>query len=296
MAAKSAGLMPMGFVESVGERINALFVQMAYYGPRRPSEGKVRLLSTDIPRTLDAVRQTVFDVRVAGNWLATRPENDPARVGMYGHSYGAATAGRVAQEDPRVLAAMPIAAPVENPFFPNTHVADIHVPLLSVLAEEDNSIGALGNNLIELNFNAENKPARLIRVTDAGHWNFTDICGLTMGFSAGCGDGERQTMPGVQFTYLDIEIGRGIASAYALRTLLGRKRTTAPIVSFGEVQRPENQALCEAVGIDVKNAGGRYVDRPFVEDGNVITARKWDDVPALTDVIVRILSSNDLRT
>ncbi len=44
----------------------------------------------------------------------------------------------------------------------------------------------------------------------------------------------------------------GIASAYALRTLLGRKRTTAPIVSFGEVQRPENQALCEAVGIDVK--------------------------------------------
>ena len=44
----------------------------------------------------------------------------------------------------------------------------------------------------------------------------------------------------------------GIASAYALRTLLGRKRTTAPIVAFGEVQRPENQALCEAVGIDVK--------------------------------------------
>ncbi|MBK7949480.1 MAG: DHH family phosphoesterase [Deltaproteobacteria bacterium] len=44
----------------------------------------------------------------------------------------------------------------------------------------------------------------------------------------------------------------GIASAYALRTLLGRKRTTAPIVSFGEVQRPENQAFCEAVGIDVK--------------------------------------------
>lgn len=44
----------------------------------------------------------------------------------------------------------------------------------------------------------------------------------------------------------------GLASAYALRTLLGRKRTTAPIVSFGEVQRPENQALCEAVGIEVK--------------------------------------------
>ncbi len=44
----------------------------------------------------------------------------------------------------------------------------------------------------------------------------------------------------------------GIASAYALRALLGRKRTTAPLISFGEVQRPENQALCEAIGIEVR--------------------------------------------
>ncbi len=44
----------------------------------------------------------------------------------------------------------------------------------------------------------------------------------------------------------------GIASAYALRALLGRKRTTAPLISFGEVQRPENQALCDAIGIDVR--------------------------------------------
>ncbi|MBX7103679.1 MAG: alpha/beta hydrolase family protein [Gemmataceae bacterium] len=82
-------------------RINALFVQMAYYGPRRPSEGKVRLLSTDIPRTLDAVRQTVFDVRVAGNWLASRPENDPARVGILGTSLGSMMAALCAETEPR---------------------------------------------------------------------------------------------------------------------------------------------------------------------------------------------------
>jgi protease I len=46
-----------------------------------------------------------------------------------------------------------------------------------------------------------------------------------------------------------------------------------------------------SIAIDVKNAGGKYVDRPVVEDGTVITARKWDDVPALVDVIVRVLSS-----
>jgi nanoRNase/pAp phosphatase (c-di-AMP/oligoRNAs hydrolase) len=44
----------------------------------------------------------------------------------------------------------------------------------------------------------------------------------------------------------------GIASAYALRALIGRKRTTAPLISFGEVRRPENQALCDAVGIEVR--------------------------------------------
>ena len=44
----------------------------------------------------------------------------------------------------------------------------------------------------------------------------------------------------------------GIASAYALRALLGRKRTTAPLISFGDVQRPENRALCNAIGIEVR--------------------------------------------
>jgi nanoRNase/pAp phosphatase (c-di-AMP/oligoRNAs hydrolase) len=44
----------------------------------------------------------------------------------------------------------------------------------------------------------------------------------------------------------------GIACGYALRSLLGRKRTTAPLISFGEVQRPENRALVEALGIEVR--------------------------------------------
>jgi nanoRNase/pAp phosphatase (c-di-AMP/oligoRNAs hydrolase) len=44
----------------------------------------------------------------------------------------------------------------------------------------------------------------------------------------------------------------GIACGYALRVMLGRKRTTAPLVSFGEITRPENGALVEALGIDVR--------------------------------------------
>jgi nanoRNase/pAp phosphatase (c-di-AMP/oligoRNAs hydrolase) len=44
----------------------------------------------------------------------------------------------------------------------------------------------------------------------------------------------------------------GIACGFALRALLGRKRTTAPLISFGSVQRPENQALVQALAIEVR--------------------------------------------
>jgi nanoRNase/pAp phosphatase (c-di-AMP/oligoRNAs hydrolase) len=44
----------------------------------------------------------------------------------------------------------------------------------------------------------------------------------------------------------------GIAGGYALRALLGRKAPTAPLISFGEVKRPENQAMVRALGIEVR--------------------------------------------
>jgi protease I len=45
-----------------------------------------------------------------------------------------------------------------------------------------------------------------------------------------------------------------------------------------------------SIAIDVKNAGGRYVDKPVVEDGNLITSRKPDDVSVFSDAIIRALS------
>lgn len=81
--------------------IAALFVQMAYYGPRRPAGSKVRMLSMDIPRTMAAVRQTVLDVRVAGAWLASRPEIDASRIGILGTSLGSFVAALTAETEPR---------------------------------------------------------------------------------------------------------------------------------------------------------------------------------------------------
>ena len=45
-----------------------------------------------------------------------------------------------------------------------------------------------------------------------------------------------------------------------------------------------------SIAIDVKNAGGLYVDKPVVEDANLITSRKPDDVPVFTEAIVRALT------
>lgn len=45
-----------------------------------------------------------------------------------------------------------------------------------------------------------------------------------------------------------------------------------------------------SIAIDVKNAGGLYVDKPIVQDGNLITSRKPDDVPAFSEAIIRALS------
>lgn len=43
----------------------------------------------------------------------------------------------------------------------------------------------------------------------------------------------------------------GIACALALRVLLGRNRQTTPIFTFGEITRPENQAMCELLEIEI---------------------------------------------
>lgn len=46
-----------------------------------------------------------------------------------------------------------------------------------------------------------------------------------------------------------------------------------------------------SIAVDAKNAGARYVDRPVVEDGCVITSRKSDDLPFFTGALIRQLGT-----
>ena len=50
-----------------------------------------------------------------------------------------------------------------------------------------------------------------------------------------------------------------------------------------------------SIAIDVKNAGGLYVDKPVVVDGNLITSRKPDDVPAFSEAIIHALRADGNR-
>jgi protease I len=50
-----------------------------------------------------------------------------------------------------------------------------------------------------------------------------------------------------------------------------------------------------SIAIDVKNAGGLYVDKPVVEDGNLITSRKPDDVRVFSEAIVRAVAARTPR-
>jgi len=50
-----------------------------------------------------------------------------------------------------------------------------------------------------------------------------------------------------------------------------------------------------SIAVDVKNAGGMYVDKPVVEDGNLITSRKPDDIPFFNDAIVRAVTARPPR-
>lgn len=144
---------------------------------------------------------------------ALRGQLDPARVGVVGHSFGAVTAGKLVEVDARVLAGFLIAAPVDSPFLNSGSISRVTRPLSWLLALEDNSISYLGNGFIRENFSKAPRPSWLIEVSEAGHWTFSDIAGLGGDYLPGCRSGMRDPDGGV-FTYLDNDVGRGLAQRY----------------------------------------------------------------------------------
>src|SRR5262249_3561148 len=81
--------------------IACLFIQMPYYGPRRPQDSEKRMISTDVNQSIANVRQAVLDSRLALAWLASRSDIDKERIGILGTSLGSFMAALTAEMEPR---------------------------------------------------------------------------------------------------------------------------------------------------------------------------------------------------
>lgn len=168
---------------------------------------------TTLPLTSDTLELRAGDldqVFAALPSLATSPdpilsevfaETDLSAVWLVGHSFGAATVGLFAQRHAEAVALVAVAAPVANILFPAVDLTQIDVPALLLLATEDNSIAEIGNTFIRQNVEDwTGGAATLSTFEDAGHFAFSDLCGLTDNLMAGCGEDDRQTN-GEPFVY-----------------------------------------------------------------------------------------------
>ena len=81
--------------------IATLFLKMPYYGPRRPSGKRERMISEDPVKTVARVTQAVKDIRRAADWLESRKEVDAKRLGITGISLGGIVASLTASVEPR---------------------------------------------------------------------------------------------------------------------------------------------------------------------------------------------------
>jgi len=85
--------------------VAALFLKLPYYGERRPAAAVPNakpFLSSDIERTILAMRQGICDVRRATCWLNSRPDIDGNRLGVSGISLGGIVSSVVAAVDPSI--------------------------------------------------------------------------------------------------------------------------------------------------------------------------------------------------
>ncbi|VTU02318.1 Dienelactone hydrolase-like enzyme OS=Singulisphaera acidiphila (strain ATCC BAA-1392 / DSM 18658 / VKM B-2454 / MOB10) GN=Sinac_1537 PE=4 SV=1: Abhydrolase_5 [Gemmataceae bacterium] len=83
--------------------VAGMVVYMAHYGPRRPPGSANRLISTNVTKSVEGVKQTVLDVRCAVAWLASRPAQfDAKNLGLVGTSLGSLVGAVVAANEPRL--------------------------------------------------------------------------------------------------------------------------------------------------------------------------------------------------
>ena len=78
-----------------------------------------------------------------------------------------------------------------------------------------------------------------------------------------------------------------VTDAFAAGTPVAAICHGPQVLITANVLRGRTLTCWPSIAVDVKNAGGLYVDRPAVRDGHLITARKSDDLPAFLDALIQ---------
>ena len=85
----------------------------------------------------------------------------------------------------------------------------------------------------------------------------------------------------------------GVSQAHATldgRDILsGHARPQALTEYWHDPNNNRNIPGWASIRTDLKNAGANVVDEPAVTDGNIVTSRKPDDVPAFTEAEIRLI-------
>ena len=109
-----------------------------------------------------------------------------------------------------------------------------------------------------------------------------DYAALVLPGGVANGDQLRTDSGAVAFTRSFLDSGKPVAAiCHAIWSLVeadavrGRELTSWP-----------------SLQTDVRNAGGEWVDREVVVDGNLVTSRKPDDLPAFTDALLGLLGQD----
>ncbi|MGQ9592272.1 MAG: alpha/beta hydrolase family protein [Planctomycetota bacterium] len=129
---------------------------------------------------------------------------DEGAIGVLGHSFGGYTACRVAAEDPRVKAILPMTVAI---------FARADVPLMVMLGELDRTVGKAGNLLSRGTYGAAAPPKYLLVLRRGGHYSFSDMDCIRPDFGDGIG---AETRDGRRVEYLDPARTKAIVNAYSL--------------------------------------------------------------------------------
>ena len=65
------------------------------------------------------------------------------------------------------------------------------------------------------------------------------------------------------------------------------------LLAEADVIRGRTVTSWPSIRTDLKNAGGEGVDREVVTDGNLVTSRKPEDIPAFTEAFIKLVETAD---